>query len=131
MPEQRLLVWRLRSIMHQREIDTVRELQRRLAQAGYSISEVQLGRIRKSLPRLLDTRLLDALCTVLDVPPGQLLMRQGEAVFALAQANALPGARQKVPDAVPTSTPTTKPAIPEQFPIAGPKIGAMRAQDDE
>lgn len=72
------LRWRLGVAMAEKEIRTARELRRRLKEVGYEISEPQLSRLRKQLPRQIDTRLLSALCRVLSVQPGQLIVIHGE-----------------------------------------------------
>lgn len=116
------LYWRVRVLMAEREIDSVRELRRRLAAVGYEISEAQLGRVRKSLPRLLDTELLAALCDALNVGPGDLLVRKS----APARTPPLP------PPAVDETALPEKPArIPArleamEFPSSGPELGPLR-----
>lgn len=72
-----VLAWRLSVLMAEREIRTTRALRRRLSQHGINLSEAQLGRIVKGLPRQLSTDLLAGLCGVLQVAPGELLTIPG------------------------------------------------------
>jgi hypothetical protein len=116
--------------MAQREIYTVRELRKRLEAVGHPISEVQLGRVRKLLPKLLDTRLLAALCTVLDVPVGELLVRSGDPVYALAATRPVLPTTTKAPGASDADAPA-KLVVPTNFPVSGPKVGAMRPREDD
>lgn len=122
------LLWRIRPIMVEREIYTVRELHRRLNKHGYPISEVQLGRVRKSLPKLLDTALLDALCHVLEVSPGDLLVRKGDGAYRAPPRAETKATPQPAAIDVPVAN-TAKVVFPDEFPIAGPKIGAMRVRE--
>jgi len=71
------VLWRLRILMAEREIRTTRELRRRLESFGVTLSEPQLGRIVKGLPRQINTEHLSALCSVLDATPGDLLQIPG------------------------------------------------------
>ncbi|WP_448482007.1 helix-turn-helix domain-containing protein [Pseudoxanthomonas mexicana] len=98
-----LLAWRLRVVMAEREIRTTRALCQRLAQVGVVISEPQLGRIVKALPRTLNLTLLAGLCTVLDVTPGELLIVPGRRV-----SNA-PG---PMPPRLPASAAAPEPPLP-------------------
>lgn len=72
-----VLAWRLAVLMAEREIRTTRALRRRLTHFGVHLSEAQLGRIVKALPRQLSTELLAGLCGVLQVAPGELLTIPG------------------------------------------------------
>jgi DNA-binding Xre family transcriptional regulator len=103
------VLWRLRVLMAERDIRTTRELRRRLESFGVTISEPQLGRIVKGLPRQLNTEHLSALCEVLDATPGDLLQIPGRT-----QPTSYP----RVP-AGPTVTPAASPAKPER-PITPP-----------
>lgn len=76
--------------MAEREIRTTRALRRRLAQFDVHLSEAQLGRIVKSLPRHLSTDLLAALCGVLQVAPGELLTIPGFRTTPAATPAASP-----------------------------------------
>ena len=116
--------------MRQREIDTVRELQKRLGSVGYPISEVQLGRVCKMLPKHLDTRLLAALCVVLDVSVGELLVRSGDPVYAQPASRPSNQAAPAEPGAKDAASPS-KQAIPKTFSVGGPKVGAMRPRGDD
>lgn len=129
MAHNTTLLWRIRPLMVEREIYTVRELHRRLQAVGYTISEVQLGRVRKALPKLLDTQLLAALCNVLAVSPGDLLVRKGDGAYGLSMK---PTTRQERVEAVLVETPIatrSEAVIPTKFPLSGPKVGAMRVRE--
>ena len=97
------LAWRLRVVMAERDIRTTRALCQRLAQAGIVISEPQLGRIVKALPRSLNLTLLAGLCAVLDVTPGDLLIVPGRR---------LPNALGTRPPRLPASAAAPEPPLP-------------------
>lgn len=80
------LAWRLRVLMAERDIRTTRELRRRLMDVGVSVSEPQLGRVVKRLPKQLNSELLAALCAVLKVSPGELIAIPGYRSHATAPA---------------------------------------------
>lgn len=115
------LYWRLRVLMAEREIDSTRELRRRLAATGYEISEAQLGRVRKRLPRLLDTALLAALCDVLAVDPGDLLTRKGRPASKPEGLSA--GATKSVQNE--SSAASRTPLENMSFPSSGPELGPL------
>lgn len=124
------LYWRLRVLMAEREIDSTRELRRRLAATGYEISEAQLGRVRKRLPRLLDTTLLAALCDVLGVDPGDLLIRKGKpAIEPKGRSASEPEERSRraTTSAQDDSSVAPPPRLEEMsFPSSGPDLGPLR-----
>lgn len=125
------LIWRIGVAMAERDIRTVRELRRRLRDAGYEISEPQLGRLRKQLPRQLDTRFLAALCVVLQVQPGELIRLPGAPVSGpLASPIAVDAQRAAdEPSGTGVSTaappPPAMPPGPRTFPMAGPRVRPM------
>jgi DNA-binding Xre family transcriptional regulator len=72
-----VLAWRLPVLMAERGIRTTRALRIRLAAHGVILSEPQLGRVVKKLPKQLNTQLLTGLCAALHVSPGELLVIPG------------------------------------------------------
>ena len=64
--------------MAERNIRTARALRKRLAEQGVMLSEPQVGRVINHLPRLMNTKILAALCAVLDTTPGELLVIPGK-----------------------------------------------------
>lgn len=91
-----VLAWRLAVLMAERQIRTTRALRRRLSQHGINLSEAQLGRIVKGLPRQLSTDLLAGLCGVLQVAPGELLTIPGFRTpsTVASQHNITPASQQ-------------------------------------
>ena len=69
----RILSWRLRVMMAERNITTVTELHRRLLDSGYEITSSQLSRIVKDRPDRISTDLLDHLLEILECDIGDLL----------------------------------------------------------
>ncbi len=115
------LHWRIRVLMAERDIPTVRELRVQLSRVGFVISEPQLGRVRKCLPARLDTRLLAALCSVLKAQPGDLL------VLHAPPLHTTPSNQTAVndPDSPDVTRVPNQPAADERehsFPIAGPRV---------
>jgi DNA-binding Xre family transcriptional regulator len=119
------LFWRLNIVLAERHVRTTRELRRRLDAVGYKISEPQLSRIRRLLPRQLDTRLLWALCRALETTPGDLLSLHSRPTAAAAPPPAT-GATQQASAA----TRNTKVRAAKTFKLAGPRIRAMPAVKD-
>lgn len=122
------LVWRIRPIMVERDIHTVRELRRRLKAVGYDISEPQLGRVRKALPRQLDTRLLAALCAALEVQPGDLLAIRGHPVRVTTPAGHLALSSHSTSNTGSEQGEEPSPAAPPApciYPSTGPKVGRL------
>lgn len=99
------IAWRLRVLMAERDIRTTRCLRRRLAEYGVKLSEPQLGRIVKTLPCTLNTRLLAALCAVLDASPGDLLLIPGRAAPTTSLAPVSVVGAEPVPSATPSLPP--------------------------
>lgn len=89
--------------MAERDIRTTRALCQRLTQYGVVISEPQLGRIVKALPRSLNLTLLAGLCAALDVTPGELLIVPGRR---------LPNTPGTLPPRLPASAPAPEPPLP-------------------
>lgn len=123
-----ILIWRVRQQMSLREIYTARALKKRLAEVGYDISEAQISRMKNSLPKQLDLRLMAALCLVLDVTPGDLLTRKGATPPAVPEKPAT-AAKQDA-----SSRTNADPAIPassqsilknQVYPLNGPVIKPM------
>ena len=92
--------------MAEREIRTTRALRRRLSQHGINLSEAQLGRIVKGLPKQLSTDLLAGLCGVLQVAPSELLTIPGFRTSSTmtSQHNVGPASQQAPAGAAPTGT---------------------------
>lgn len=120
------LRWRLGVAMAEKDIRTARELRRRLREVGYEISEPQLSRLRKRLPRQLDTSLLVALCRVLAVQPGQLLVLPAErASDGPPPAASEPRDNKNTEQAGPISVDSNDVATTKSHPISGPKLRAI------
>lgn len=120
--EQRppVIAWRLRVLMAERDVHTTRALRKRLADYGIVRSEPQLGRIVKGLPRSMDMQVLSALCAVLDVTPGDLLIIPGRCSPGrqnLPAANVLPSTSVSAPGLSGTD-PVDLTAIPTERPRA-------------
>jgi len=60
------IVWKLPTVMSEREVYTQSQLQELLKDYGISISTPQLSRIHKKLPEFLKVEILEGLLTVLD-----------------------------------------------------------------
>lgn len=122
-----VLKWHLRKQMASREIYTGRELQKRLAEVGYRISEAQISRLKRALPKHLDMTLLAALCVVLELEPADLLLRVGSNPQRNVNA-----ARPDLSEQPAEATAQTETKVPRKsilqgqvYPSTGPKIGAM------
>lgn len=60
------IIWKLPTVMSEREVYTQSQLQELLKDAGVTISTPQLSRIHKKLPEFLKVEILEGLLTVLD-----------------------------------------------------------------
>lgn len=76
-PKTSQLVWKLRTVMSDRDIRSATELHRRLEPYGIDITSHQLSRIVSKLPARLNTDVLAALMTELDCEASDLLRRVG------------------------------------------------------
>lgn len=122
-----VLVWQIRQQMSLREIYTARDLKKRLAEVGYPISEAQISRLKKALPKHLDMRLLAGLCLVLDVSPGDLLVRVGVKQAARRKEDGGTHSAQASHQQEVTATDTPRKSILKDrvYPSSGPDIGPM------
>lgn len=108
-PRQTVLAWRLSVLMAEREIRTTRALRARLAAVGVEISEAQLGRIVKKLPKLISTELLAGLCSVLQVAPGELIIIPGFRTPPMARHGKI-------------EAPSHENSAPEEPAVAPPRV---------
>lgn len=116
-PETRL-VWRLHTVMSERNIYSAAELHRRLLPYGVNITRPQLSRIVKKLPSRLNTQVLHALLVELQCSADELLSVQ-QPSRAVTSAAPLQRAAKTVAPATAPAPPAAGPA-----PTAAPSVPA-------
>lgn len=106
--------------MAERNIRSARALRKLLVEHGIEISEAQISRIVRRMPSSLNMHLLAALCRVLSVSPGDLIVLPGHVPPQRPFSPTTVGEKNELP---PASTPQR--SSPERHPKQRPKATAL------